>query len=381
MTKKHKKIRILYQIHPADVMGGVEQILFDTLVHIDKTKYHPIVCSWVENKLMAKFKFHGVQTKVIDANPPERRGRLVSFIRKSKVDIVQSNNALSYAATASNIAGVPHIFYLHGDLRNIMLGLSQRQKRHFIHMASAISHHIVCNSRFSLSRLGNIKSSGIVVIHNGVDIEQKDRVRPDYTRLGTLGWAPHGQAVGMVAHFMPLKRHIDFIKAARKVKPTLPNTKFFIFGSTYPEKMSKEYSKLLYRTVAEMGMRGDIIFAGHCENISSLIAGMNLVVLPSLGEGLGMAILEAMALAKPVIGTRSGGIPELIKNNVTGYLVPPRNPGRLAGAMIEILKDPQKAKAMGSAGRKRAKRLFDIKDTAKKFERLYGQVYNRSFTR
>jgi glycosyltransferase involved in cell wall biosynthesis len=183
----------------------------------------------------------------------------------------------------------------------------------------------------------------------------------------------------MVAYLVPQKRHIDFILAAKKAHKELPSTKFFIIGSAYSTKKGLEYAKYLYRLVKDENMGKYITFTGYCKNIVKVIAAMDLIVLPSFEEGFGNAILEAMAKAKPVIGANSGAIPEIIRDGVTGRLVPPKSPQKLSEAILEILKDPIKAKKMGEAGRERAKRLFDIKKTVRKYEELYERVYACSF--
>ena len=101
---------------------------------------------------------------------------------------------------------------------------------------------------------------------------------------------------------------------------------------------------------------------------------MDVIVLPSIKEAAGMAILEAMALAKPVVATASGGIPEIVVDKVTGLLVPVKNPKRLAQAIFKILRDPKKAKKMGRAARKRVEKLFNIKKSARRYKKVYLEV-------
>jgi glycosyltransferase involved in cell wall biosynthesis len=101
---------------------------------------------------------------------------------------------------------------------------------------------------------------------------------------------------------------------------------------------------------------------------------MDLFVLPSHTEGLPLTVLEAMAAGKPVVGTTVGGIPEAVRHGETGLLVPPQEPGRLAEAVITLLKDPVLATSMGEAGRTRAQEVFSLETEARQTRAVYDHV-------
>jgi len=103
-------------------------------------------------------------------------------------------------------------------------------------------------------------------------------------------------------------------------------------------------------------------------------------VLCSGSEALGVAILEAMACSKPVVATNVGGIPEVVKDEETGILVPPGNPQVLAKVIVNLLKDREKARRMGLAGRRRVEQYFDIKLNVKKAEEIYDKLIEEKLT-
>ena len=105
-----------------------------------------------------------------------------------------------------------------------------------------------------------------------------------------------------------------------------------------------------------LGLGDRLVFAGHREDVPSLIAGMDIFALPSLNEGMGRVLVMAMALGKPIVASKVGGVPELLGEGEAGVLVPPGDSRALAHAICALLDDPARAKALGEAGRRRAPR-------------------------
>jgi glycosyltransferase involved in cell wall biosynthesis len=303
---------------------------------------------------------------------------LINFIKESRIDIAQSNYLCPNLAIAANITSIPHIWFIGCDVKTICPDLKLKQIKYFLGMINLLSQKIICASRFIKRQFKNIETTKIRVIYNGVDFEEANKIHPNYKLLERYGYDDNHMVVGMIANLTSQKRHVDFISAAKRVKACLPETKFFIIGLTHPVKDSINYEKYLRKKVKDIGMNRDVLFIGFYSNIFEMVSAVDLIVLPSIGEGLGVAILEAMAKGKSVVASDSGGIPELVKDRITGLLVPPKSPEKLAEAIIYILKNPRIAQSMGRAGRKRARRLFDIKKIVKEYEKLYLNVINMS---
>lgn len=134
------------------------------------------------------------------------------------------------------------------------------------------------------------------------------------------------------------------------------------------------YLSVLYRGFDEMAISDNVIFLGLCKDVPEILKILDLFVLPSLYEGLGIANLEAMAAELPVAATRLGGVPEVVIDAETGILVPSRDPAALAHAIVTLLRDKDKAKKMGEAGRKRAISLFGVERMMEKINRLYENL-------
>jgi glycosyltransferase involved in cell wall biosynthesis len=133
----------------------------------------------------------------------------------------------------------------------------------------------------------------------------------------------------------------------------------------------------LRRLAADLGIADRVRFIGEQPQVADVLAALDVFVMPSRHEGLGVAVLEAMAMSLPVIASAVGGIPEAVKPRETGLLVPPDDPAALAAALNELLRDVEKAKRMGVAGRERVLAEFSMEEMASQYERLYDDVSRR----
>jgi glycosyltransferase involved in cell wall biosynthesis len=132
------------------------------------------------------------------------------------------------------------------------------------------------------------------------------------------------------------------------------------------------YTAKLTNLIAKNGLEGLTRFLGYQSDIFPFLHAMDCVVLPSIMEGFGFVLVEAMAVGKPVIASRVGGIPEIVEDGVTGILVDPRDSQSLAKHIILLLQDPQRRLTMGRAGKKRVQEHF----TSKRMNEQLCEVYN-----
>ncbi len=152
----------------------------------------------------------------------------------------------------------------------------------------------------------------------------------------------------------------------------IPETKFLIVGEDIDQNKKQE---IKLRNLAEkLRLTDNIIFTGPRNDIPEIMLSLDIFVLSSLKEHFGRVIIEAMACGKPVIATNAGGVPEIVKDDYTGILVPPRDSEALARAIIDLSKDKKKVELMGARGRKIAEELFSIKANVKKIEQIYESL-------
>ncbi len=130
----------------------------------------------------------------------------------------------------------------------------------------------------------------------------------------------------------------------------------------------------LERLAGELGIAADVRFLGEQRQVADVLAALDVFALPSRAEGLGVAILEAMAMALPVVASRIGGIPEAVLDGTTGILVPAGDPGALSAALDRLAADGDERRRMGDRGRERVAAEFSLARTAERYEELYGEI-------
>ena len=143
---------------------------------------------------------------------------------------------------------------------------------------------------------------------------------------------------------------------------------------------SRSYKERLLSLVGSAGLRDRVIFTGFREDIPELLASFDIFVLPSRSEGFGRVNLEAMAMARPVISTNIGGIPEIVLDGITGILVPPGDSEALSRAITVLLDDPHLRERMGREGRRRVEKHFSLQTHVRRIQEIYDGILERART-
>ena len=181
-----------------------------------------------------------------------------------------------------------------------------------------------------------------------------------------LGIPESAPVVGTVANFKPKKGYPFLIEAAAEVRRHVPDVRFVLVGHG-PEEPT------IRRKAKELGLEETVIFAGYREDAPRVTATFDVFALPSLFEGLSIALVEAMALGKASVVTAAGGIPEVVDDGTHGIVVPVGKPREFARALITLLQDPDLRLRMGEAARRRAAD-FDIRSAVRRIEGVYEEL-------
>jgi glycosyltransferase involved in cell wall biosynthesis len=185
--------------------------------------------------------------------------------------------------------------------------------------------------------------------------------------LAALGVPLSSPVVGNVAALVSHKDHATLLRAAALVRARRPEARFVIAGEG-------ERRAALEAQARDLGLGESVAFAGFRRDLDRLIPAFDVFCLSSRMEGLGTSLLDAMCFARPVVATAAGGIPEAVEDGVTGRLVPARDHEALAGALLELLTDPERARLLGEAGRARFLDRFTadrmVEDTLRVYEEL-----------
>jgi glycosyltransferase involved in cell wall biosynthesis len=276
-------------------------------------------------------------------------GQLWRLMRRMPVDIVHTHSSKAgfLGRLAARAAGVPRIVHtphghvFHGYFSPVATRIFSRMER----VAAPWTDRIVTLSHEEAKdhlRRGIGTPGQFVTIPSGVELGPVLTAAP--TRL-----VPDGPVVGAFARLVPVKGLHHLIDAAPMVLRRCPRARFLLVGEG-------EMRPALEAQVRARGLQAQVLFTGFREDAASVMAGTDLVVLPSINEGMGRVLVMAMAQGKPIVASRVGGVAELLGEGEAGILVPPGDPTVLAEAISRLLQDPSRARTLGDAGRRRAPR-------------------------
>ena len=209
-----------------------------------------------------------------------------------------------------------------------------------------------------------IAAAAVRTVHSGVDLERIDAMRE------TAGVFPAGtRVIGTVGHLDGYKGHRYLLQAMYHVRQAEPKARLVIVGE------GRLRADLEAETAA-LGLHDAVCFTGFRSDVLALIRGFEIFAFPSTLEALGTSVLDAMALCKPVVATRAGGIPESVQDGMTGLLVPPGDARALADALCTLLRQPERGRAFGEAGRRRIEQFFTAERTGAATLEVYRDVLN-----
>jgi len=282
-----------------------------------------------------------------DLSPRAALG-LAGLIRRTRPDILHLHDPHALAAGLLAARAVPAAAKTHT--------VATRRVDFPLHGPLSRWKYRSCNCVIAVSRkiadvLGKngVPEERIRVVYEGVP--DRPAVPGGREALAKLGVRPGCPVVGNVAALTDHKDHVTLIEAAARVRLRVPDARFVVVGEG-------ELRPRLEALCRELGLQDRLIFAGFRDDLDRLFPAFAVFCLSSQMEGLGTSLLDAMAFSRPVVATAAGGIPEAVEDGVTGRVVPVRDPAALADALVELLTDPDKARAMGAAGRRHFEERF-----------------------
>lgn len=369
-------INILYITGWGNLMGGGPISLLSLLKKLDRERFKPLVICPSSGTLVDALKSIDIEVKIIEIKPLKRFHlfpffssivKLSKLIKEERIDIVHSNAVCSResfaGAIAAKIAKVPFLYHARvvdsaGWIEKILVKLST--------VIVAISDAV--GRRFHSFR----DRQRLIKIYNGIDMEEfNPGISQEEMRRG-FGLDSDTVVIGTAGLVIPLKGLQYFLKAAAEIVKRYPSVKFLVVGETL--EGFEGHKRELEDLADSLMINKKVIFAGFRRDFPRILAGIDIFVLSSIKEGFGRVLVEAMAMEKPVVATWVGGIPEVVENGVTGILVPPKDPEAITKAIVDLIRDKDRAKGMGLAGRKRAKELFNIDTNVQKTTELYARL-------
>ncbi len=292
--------------------------------------------------------------------------RLAAFLRRHAYDIMQLNlvearlfGRLSSLCSRSAVVSTIHGFETYCE-----------RQMNFIDDATVCVTDAVRN--YAVAH--GVRSAHAVTIHNAVDLESMDRIPVNRHHLhAELHLDSDVHLIGMVSYFYDLhsKGHRVFLDAATIIHERFPSIRFALVGSDLFEANSRQYFE---RYAREAGIGDSVYFLGERDDIAQCMDSFSALVLPTIREGFGMVLIEAMARRTPVVASRLKALEEVIPDGQTGVLFEAGNAADLANRLAWLIEHPDLAAQLGANGRRRVEQHFDAVSMARRYEAVFQEA-------
>ncbi len=392
------RTRLLFVDHTAK-MGGGEIALANLIANLDRDRYEPLLLLFSDGPLrervesLAPVMVFPLSKRVLNAHK-ETMGfgalgqligvvtssifvaRLSMAIRRLEVDLVHTNSLKAdiLGGCAARLAGVPLVWHVRDRIapdylpRVAVWGLRL--------LSRVLPNRLIANSSSTLSTLLKRQPERAVV----KGFERRFRSRCCVVHDGVPARdVPPAQAerkkplIGIVGRISPWKGQDVFLRAAALVRERHPEATFLVVGSALFGEDA--YEKRLRQLCCELGLEASVHFTGFIEDVNAVIDKLDILVHAStLPEPFGQVIIEGMLAGKPVVAADGGGVPEIVRHEVTGLLVPMKDVAATAEAISRLIDSPTERRMMGANGRSVVKEHFSIQRTVAGVECVYAGI-------
>jgi len=395
MTSKAQNRTKVLHIITRMIKGGAQENTLLTVVNLDKVCYRASLFSGPsvgsEGEIESKARELDVDLTIIpelvrEISPIDDLKalyKLYILIKNGGYDIVHTHSSKAglLGRIAAKMAGVKiivhtphsHIFYgYYGKLLSQVFVWIEKIAAHFTDRIIALTPL----EKLEHLQYGVGSADQFTVVYSGVPLDpylnvgiNKNHKREEF------GLNEKDKICIFVARLAPVKGHQYLISAIPEVLEDEPKARFVFVGDG-------ELRNELERQALDLGVKDSVIFTGLRDDVPELLAMSDIFVLSSINEGMGRVLVEAMAVGLPVVATRVGGVPAVVVDGETGIIVPSRDPGALADAIIKLLKDEDLRQRMGDAGRKRVDPDFSVETMVRRIEGIYEEliaekIYNK----
>ncbi len=365
-------MNILYVVTTLPV-GGAEEHLRTVVKNLDRGAFRPTVCCiGKKGAIGEEIESLGVEVIVLDKMRHKRwdssiTKEIVGIIRERDIDIVHTHlyHANMYGRAAASKAGVPvvvteHNVYLKYKLKRKLINrFLARNTARIIAVSGAVREYVI--GRDSLD------PDKVEVVYNGIELDRFDSSLTKNEARSETGLPENIPIIGSVARLTEQKGHIYLIRAMKGILQKIPEAKLVLAGDGPLAKELKDEADSL-------GITQSILFLGARRDVPMLLQAFDLYVLPSVWEGLGIAVIEAMASALPVVVSNTGGLTELVSDGDNGRLVEPKDVEGLSSAIVEILGDAEMKRLYGSRSHALANEKFSVEAMVSTLTKIYTDV-------
>jgi len=364
---QHLKIKLVHIVYSLEI-GGMENGVVNLLNHIDKKIFKPIIIT-LANKGSFALRINTDSIQLIELDKKEGNDLKLPFhlyriLKKFKPHIVHTHNwgSLCEGTIGAKLAKVPII--VHGEHGTIQKSRSNILiERFFLRIVDQVLS-VSEMHRNKMNKIIGFPQKKIKVMLNGVDTERFSPIKKNLLIRAALGIRKDEIVIGTVGRLVKVKNQAMLILSFSRLSKNCSNIKLLLIG----DGPLKENLLIL---AASLGIASNVLFLGKKENIPDILQAMDIFALPSISEGLSNTILEAMSCELPIVATDVGGNSEIVKNGITGYLVPSNDIEAMTKALSDLISKPDQRKQMGIASRKITMSCFSLKEMVENYEKLY----------
>ncbi len=391
-------MRIVYLNHSSKVSGGEISLLTFFKGLKGRKEIEPVLVCPAEGALRKRAQSMGLPIMDIESfeagftkNPLSflaygvkllRTARkFASIVKEPNASLIDANSVRAglVACTSTLFHKTPILVHVRDCVPRNKIGILTRRiiasrASKIVANSSYVAHHFALDS--SMFRKTE-------VVYNPLDLSTFDPGRVDSGQFkkmfGVNGSYP---LLGDVGQISPWKGIADVIRAMPRVLSHFRESRLLIVGAPKFDTASARYDNIAYfkklkSLVEELNLKKEVIFTGERSDIPEVMKAIDLLVLASWEEPFGRALIEAMAMEKPVISTNVGGPTEIIEDGVTGVLLPPNNPRVIARTVIELASNRKKSEEMGRRGRAEVQRRFNTDTHVTKMFAIYKKILDR----
>lgn len=371
-----KKLRIMEMIDRPSLGGGQTALLL-LAENLDRSRFEVVISSGGNGPLAEEAGQKGIPYIPVSMGKRLRLqpvAEIAAALKENKIDILHTHGGIAgiYGRSAARRARTPAVVHtLHGIhylhyrnpfLRWMYVLLERKYSR------STDRLILVCQSDFRQARKHRLApDKKMTVILNGTDARMDVAAEAIVRLRNELGWPPVRPVVGTVARLHRQKGVVDLLRASPKILSACPEARIAVLGDG-PE------GRRLRREAQRLNLEGRFIFLGERKDAAPIMSLFDVFVLPSLWEGLPFVLVEAAALGKPIVATAVDGVPEMLEDGKTGFLVPPNDPPALAGAVIKLLQNKDEAGLIGETARRLVPPRFPLRRMIDQTQNLYLDV-------
>lgn len=378
-ARDSRKIAVAH-IMPWSGMGGVE---IATLRLVESTREqfrHIAFCLPDADALRTAFEEMGIETETYTPPVPSVRhaarfykeSRTVARqIRSVEADIVHFSDerAANHNSLAAWLAGVRMVCHLRVSYPH----LDWRQRLCLLPVDSFIFVSQEAKNTFALS----LPEKKTRVIYDAIEIPAAGGMESSADVRRELGIPDGCTVAGMVARVSRQKDYFTLADAAVRVLARHPDTRFVVVGDNSLVDLNRSHYAEVAQRLEKLGISDKFIFTGHRTDVFRLIAAMDICILCTHREGFPLSLLETMAMGKTVVATSVGGIPEIVRPGVTGYLHAHGNSRQLADAVSNLIENPEEARRIGDAAREHVRRNCSRRKYSDEIAMAYSDVMKR----